>query len=201
MPRLCSALPMACKGIITSIIGTPCSSTSGTPCAPIIGAPCSSTIGTPWSPLLLRSHPWYSVVTVGTPLSPLVLRGHPWYSMLMHRFRYSVLYLPSTHPRYSVLSPRPIISLPLLGTSSSPYCQLTPVLHPFPHAKVAIEKAVSSHIIMQDSELRRYALNCFYKVLSGTMPWEEYKTIWSMEEKWIKYLNDNWVLRTMVVSY
>ena len=151
------------------------------------------TLGTPWSPLVLRGHPWYSVVTLCTPLSPLVLRGHPWYSMLMHRFRYSVLYLPSTHPRYSVLSPRPIISLPLLGTSSSPYCQLTPVLHPFPHAKVAIEKAVSSHIIMQDSELRRYALNCFYKVLSGTMPWEEYKTIWSMEEKWIKYLNDNWV--------
>ena len=62
----------------------------------------------------------------------------------------------------------------------------------FPHIKVAIEKAVNSHVT-QHCEVRRYALNCFYNVLSGATPWEEYKTMWGAEEKWIKYLYDNWV--------
>ena len=47
--------------------------------------------------LVLRAHPWYSVLTHGTPCLPMVLRAHPWYSVLFHGTPCSPLWVLRAH--------------------------------------------------------------------------------------------------------
>ena len=60
------------------------------------------------------------------------------------------------------------------------------------HAKTAMEKAAKNHI-SRDQVLRRIALDGIYKVFAGTMSVASYKAEWHTEEKWIKYLEENWL--------
>lgn len=60
------------------------------------------------------------------------------------------------------------------------------------HAKKSVEKAVNNHIV-RDCALRRSALDGLYAVFAGTMSAASYKEMWHVENKWIKYVEDNWL--------